>query len=289
MSKASILISSYNRLPLLRRTLYAIATRGPSGRFEVVLADDGSTDDILSELRLYNSVFPWKFVKVNAAKFEEATGLKKFLNNPAWTNNVAFRHADPSSEFIFTQGNEVIAVADCYDRLLADYRALGTEFGMVMSTTYDVPQAQLDRLDTYGDNLTARLVKECERWPLQSKAYRSDVTNYVSLTSRQLWHDIGGYDERYFGGISSDDSDFVRRARCLFYCKTVVSDAVSLHQYHQGKTTYYDPPTSVISRERWDEGVAINHKIYHAWDGNAHNPQPWPWGEYGVEEVIANK
>lgn len=55
--RASVLISSHDRAPLLLRTLHAIAERGPSVPFEVVLADDGSTDDIEGLLRQYASAF----------------------------------------------------------------------------------------------------------------------------------------------------------------------------------------------------------------------------------------
>lgn len=240
---------------------------------------------MLGELKLYSSAFPWKFIRFDRAAFEKATGLKKFLNNPCVTNNIGFRHS--SGDFIFQQGNEVIPWVECYDWLLATPRP--AEHRMVMSTTYDVPKQYLDLLDGYGTNLTQPIIDECQRWPLQSRAYRSDVTNYISVATRKTWEALRGYDERYYGGISAEDSDFVRRARCLpGFAQEVSSEAVSLHQYHGGKTTYYDPPPSLISRERWQEGVAINHAIFHNWDGTARNPMKWGVGELGVGEIITS-
>jgi hypothetical protein len=161
-------------------------------------------------------------------------------------------------------------------------------YSMVMSTTFDMPKQAIESIDQYGTNLSQRIVSSLEQWPLQSREYRSDVTNYISLSTKSLWNALSGYDERYYGGISAEDSDFVRRARCLPGFKQVISDAVSLHQYHKGKTRYYNPPPSVITQPRWDEGVAINHAIYHAWDGTYANPQKWPWGQLGSGEVITN-
>jgi predicted glycosyltransferase involved in capsule biosynthesis len=160
---------------------------------------------------------------------------------------------------------------------------------MVMSTTYDVPRQELDKLDRYGTNLNDAFVRACHEWPLQSKAYRSDVTNYISLVPRQLWETLGGYDERYYAGISAEDSDFVRRARKLPEFKQVISEGVSLHQSHNGKTCYYNPPPSVITQARWDELVAMNHAVYRLWDEKSFkNQQKWPWGTLGIGEVITN-
>lgn len=292
--KASILISSHNRLPLLRRALWAIATRPPTVPFEVVLCDDGSEDNILGLLRdEFPASFPWKFIRVNTQAFEKETGVKRFFNNPAWTNNVAFRHS--RGEYVYLMGNEIIAWDKAFSTLMNHAPIVHTmKAGSVLkpwlmfSTTYDLDQKWLDRLDSYGSNLTQTIVDACALRPLHSEHYRSDVTNYLSLCPRSLWERIGGYDERYLGGISSDDSDFVRRARAYGAKTHIVPTAISLHQYHQGKTTYYDPPPSVITPERWKQGVENNHAIYHAWDGTYHNPQGWVWGNVGVLEVVDN-
>lgn len=282
---ASIIISSYNRVALLRRTLWSIAMRPPACSFEVVLADEGSTEDVLGELKRYSSKFAWKFVRVNHEEFTAKTGIARFHNNPSVTNNIAAMVSDGS--LLFQQGNEVIAWDDLYARLISEAPQDTPNF-MVMSTTYDVPRDILDLLDSYGSNLLPAYVEHCKQWPLQSRDYRSDVTNYVTLVSRALWEKLRGYNEQYFGGISSEDSDFVRRARALKDFRQVISDGISLHQSHNGKTRYYDPSPSVITKARWDEGVEKNHAIYGDWDGTHENPQPWPMAAYGAGEVITN-
>lgn len=280
----SILISSFNRRDLFRRTLASIEANCPKP-FEVVVADEGSTEDVLGELRQYNSSFPWKFITVDPEEFTKVTGLKKFHNNPCLTNNVAFRHCE--GEYIFTQGNEIIATEHCYQQMLDEAKELGDHY-IVFSTTYDVPRSYLHQLGSY--ELPAKKdIPQFYSQPLQSIHYRSDVTNYISLASRKLWKRIGGYDERYFGGISAEDSDFVRRARAVPGCQTKVSEAVSLHQNHGGKTRYQNPDPKVIQTARFNEGCKINRPIFDDWDGKPENPQSWPIGEFGVVNVITNK
>jgi GT2 family glycosyltransferase len=279
----SILISTHDRLPLWRRTLWFIARFPPPLPYELVVVDDNSEEDVLGELKKYSSVIPWKFARFDQEKYERATNQKKFFNNPAATTNLAFTLSE--GNLIIQQGQEVIATSGCYASLVDEAPRSG--FYLCFSQTFDVPKQILGLLNDDGSNMTWAVAAACERWPLQTEAYRSDVTNYVSLTPRSLWEEIGGYDERYYQGISAEDSDFVRRARATGRCPTVISRGVSLHQSHGGRTAYYWPEPGVITRERFDEGCRINRAVYDSWDGSHANPQAWPLG-LGLGEFLTN-
>lgn len=282
----SILISSYNRLKLFKRTLFSIVKNKPLFPFELVIADDGSTQDILSELHQFDKLLRWKFIKVDTEEFTKRTGLVKFHNNPALTNNIAFKHSE--GEYIFTMGNEVIAYANAFNQMLDTVSTLKHNNYLILSKTYDVPQEVLNELDEYGSNLTEPMVWYCRKWPLADQDYKSDVTNYLSLTSRQVWLDIKGYDERYCGGIACEDSDWVRRFRTLPNAEIIRCNSISLHQFHGGRTRYYSPVERGMNETKWDEGLQKNRKIYHEWNGQTKNPQAWEYGLYGVKEVITN-
>jgi glycosyltransferase involved in cell wall biosynthesis len=285
--QVSILISSYNRLSLIKRTIFGIAARPPSVPFEVVIADESSDENILGLVQNFSKQIPYTFVRVDRHDFERQTGLKKFSNNPCHTHNVAFKHC--RGEHIFLQGNEVIPWFGCYNRMLAT-RPKDNDNYIIFSHTFDLPQQHLDQLTEYGGNIDSETVKSCRSWVMQGPSYKNCVTCYLSLTSRKVWEAIGGFDERYYAGIGCEDVDFWRRASALpGYYQEYLEDAISLHQYHGGVSHFYRPKPEVISEERLAEGARINRTHYDRWDGQAKNGQSWPCGVYGVREIHSNQ
>jgi glycosyltransferase involved in cell wall biosynthesis len=286
--EVSIVISTFNRLPLWRRTLWGIAKRPPSVPFEVIVVDDNSTEPVLEELHKYSSRFPWTTAKLDMEAFERATGVKKFFNNPSLSFNAGVRLARGS--LIFQQGNEVIPWDSVYDGMLAEKP--NTDDFVLFSTTLDMPPEILNWLDVYGDNLSPDWVHYCRRWPLASPHFHTDVTNYVSLCSRSLFEKLGGYDERYVGGIGKEDTDFIRRCR-----KTPGwtdeqnmrrTTHISLHQSHGGRTCYYLPKPEVITQQRWAEGEVLSKVVWDSWDGGYKAGHTWDWGTIGVKDVCRN-
>ncbi|MES4785719.1 MAG: glycosyl transferase, partial [Nitrospiraceae bacterium] len=54
----SVVIPTYNRRSILRKTLLAFASQTiPSEQFEVIVVDDGSSDDTVAMLRRFNAPF----------------------------------------------------------------------------------------------------------------------------------------------------------------------------------------------------------------------------------------
>lgn len=286
----SILISSYKRLEFLKRVLFSIAVHGPSQPYEVIIADETSdqSEAILEQLHLYDARFQWKFVSCSQEKYEEEGGPKKFFNNPSWTNNVAFRYS--SGSLIFLQGNDCVAWNRPYDKMIEDFG--NGQNSLVFSTTYNMPDNVQLASGPEGANLTQGMVDYCKEWPLQSIDLQTLVTNYISLTHKKVWVRLGGYDENYVKGIACEDSDFVQRFRALPQFpsdekpQVIFSNAISLHCDHGGKTMYNEAKPSIITTEKWDEGLNINREYYHSWDGTYGNRQTWPLGTYGITGVI---
>ncbi|MBO8142148.1 MAG: glycosyltransferase family 2 protein, partial [Firmicutes bacterium] len=62
--KASVVIPAYNRRELLRRTLLSLANQTfPADQFEVVVADDGSTDGTREMVSTLDVPYPLRYVR----------------------------------------------------------------------------------------------------------------------------------------------------------------------------------------------------------------------------------
>lgn len=132
----SIIIPTRNQVELFKRTIHSVATRPPSGNFEVIVVDANSTEDILGTLQLYGARFPYKFIRVDEWKNLELVGAD---------------HAQ--SDKFFIQQSDVMAWGKVYDELLSG--ACGT------STTFQIPLHILQLLDQYGSNFFERYLPEC--------------------------------------------------------------------------------------------------------------------------------
>lgn len=288
MVDVSIIISSYKRHSLFKRTLRSIVNNPPSLPWELVIVDETSSESdlLLQELSQY-STLRYKFISFNSDLFTEKTTLKKFFNNPSVTNNIGWKNS--SGKYLFLQGNEVITMPNTYDMMIKDWQDSNAPYGIVFSETYDIPNSIIDRIGEYGENFKGPLLSFCHCWPLQKvEEYESLVTNYLSLTNKATWNLINGYEEIFTQGIACEDSMFVYRVRNCPNSQVIFSKARTYHQFHGGKTKYYTPLESIISGKKWDEGLSINRKYYYEQIKikSYKNPQTWEPGEYGITNII---
>jgi hypothetical protein len=270
--QCSIVVSApASRLNLFRRTLYSIAVNPPSIPFELVCVDD-TTDDskyqaVKQEFHQYKDIFHTTHIRVNNDLFHAETGLRHYCNSSVISANLGVAYANSTT--IFLQGNEVLALGRIYDNMLAKV-PLHNNY-LILSTTIDLPQSILDKLDIYGTNLDREHIEPYLNRTLASTIYHSDVNNYCSAFSRQIWNMVGGLNVRFCEGIGCEDSCIVRRFRKItdFQLIRCGYDCLSAHQSHGGVTKF--GPQTTYDDSFWNEGIRRNRSIYDSWDGSIHS------------------
>ena len=107
--KCSICMATFNHAPLLRKTLRSIFAQRVPFAFEVIVANDGSTDETAEVLD--------DFPKVRAIHLP----AKSAYVNPARARNAAYRQA--RGEVLICQSDDVLHVSeDTIERLCHDLR-----------------------------------------------------------------------------------------------------------------------------------------------------------------------
>lgn len=284
MFDISIIVSSYKRLNLFKRTLYSLDINTPNCSFELVVADELSdeSDLIVKELEKYK--WPWKVIQCEYEAFEKLTGIKK-TGNPSWTNNVAWKNS--SGKIIATLGNDILIVGDAINHLI-DYVTPddGIDY-IVYSSTYDLTKEITESIGEYGEKFTERQLYSRLGYPSNSNELKTGVTNYLSISPRQTWDKLDGYCEFYMRGLAAEDSSFTKRVGLIPNSLIKIKDwALTFHQYHGGISQYYDDRKD---KESWEALANINRAYYHSeMDDQIKNPQTWPVGFCENFKIISN-
>jgi hypothetical protein len=177
--EASILISSFNRSNLLRRTLLLYRNPWPGRSFRSRGCRRRLDRGHRRAAPKFLVPLPLEARTRRHRQFEQATGLKKFHNNPSWTNNVAFparrrRPHLPDGERGHRLG-ELLSTGCCTER--ACRKSVLASLLDDLRRARGIPGAPR----RHGCTISRQwLSNNCKKWPLQSDDYRSDVTNYLS-------------------------------------------------------------------------------------------------------------
>ena len=211
--KASICLSTFNKARPLERTLASIFVQTPPFECEVIVCDDGSTDDTRSVCR----DFPVEYHYLDRPGY----------CNPAAARNVAYRAA--RGEVIICQSDDVIhTLPDTIERLVGDLRT----GRFLIATVVNVDEAGRPFSDPHGKGWGDALVRYTgpdNKRPLffLGSLYRHDL------------YSIGGYDEEFIHP-GYDDDWF---AACLVNGRGLwaeySADIIGHHQHHP-HTEQYD-------------------------------------------------
>ncbi len=220
--QTSIIILTHNLWDQTELCLNSIARHTPEPH-EIIVVDNGSSDETLARLRELLKIQPDIHVIANATNRGFAAG-----NN----QGIALAHG----EYVLLLNNDTVVTEGWLDRMLDVFKRY-PKTGIVGPMSNYVGGSQLVTDVDYKNleelnNFAARWTKE--HTGQNFLTYR--VVGFCLLTRREVIDTIGGLDEQ-FGSGNFEDDDFCIRAALSGYEARVAQD-VFIH--HTGSQTFRD-------------------------------------------------
>lgn len=206
-----VVITYYNRLAQLRRTLATIKSRVP---FQLLVVDDASDPPLILD----------ESVRVLRVHPEQ----KHWINNePPYNMGVAYA-LSRGAQTLVTQ------VAECYH--------VGDVIAHAVSTVTDGNYISYSCLSLDAQTphhslvdpgvLQRRAGRECMGW-YNHPVYRPAALDFCAALTRKTALQLNGYDERFSGGIGRSDRHLVERVRLLDKKILIPTDPFVVHQHHE--------------------------------------------------------
>lgn len=212
----SFVVPLYNRLDLTQPMLASLRATLPRDlAHEIILVDDGSTDGTRDWLATLTS--PYRVV------------LQEANQGYAAANNHGAGLA--TGELLALLNNDLVLTSRWFEPLLAAHRRLGGRAGVIGNVQLD---ARTGRPDHSGMLINLQAKPEHDRrlpprWWRRVRPVRQvpAVTGACALITRDLWRQLGGFDEGFLNG--GEDIDLCLRARSLGRINAVAWRSVVLH------------------------------------------------------------
>ncbi|MBD0254140.1 MAG: glycosyltransferase [Cytophagales bacterium] len=235
----SVIIPTYNRCTLLDYTLDSLLKQNiDKQRFEVVIGDDGSTDDTRAVVRKYEGLMNVKYV------FQEDEGYR-----PASARNKAIRASE--GRICLFVDSSVMLDPDCiashidfHDSSSAAKVALGYVYGfdhneesedllkkLVVPSDARLSVERLSEHPVFHDVREAHYVKYKDELETLPAPWFYFWTCHLSVTAKELFL-AGLFDEKYDGRWGVEDNDLGYRLHQNGVQICLLREAVSIHYPH---------------------------------------------------------
>jgi GT2 family glycosyltransferase len=181
--------------------------------YELIIVDDASTIPLVCD----------------EAKIIRIEPDEKWYHNPCVPYNRAFKEA--KGGIIIIQNPECYHVGDilAYARDRAR-KGLYLSFACYALSLYDTAAFRNGRWPVIHDRVFGRLGNN--GW-YNHRQHRPVGFHFCSAIMKEDLDAIGGFDERYAGGIGYDDDDLVKRIRKHGMRIDIVENPYVLHQFHE--------------------------------------------------------
>jgi len=233
----SVIVPTYNRFQHLQYTLTSLASQSfePSN-FEVIIADDGSSDNTFSLIKTFENTLNIKYVYQADEGFRSGSA-----------RNLGIRVADGKICLFLDSG--VIVKSDCLQQHLDFHQSQADEvaiIGYVYGYSAKSEADFLTTIDPYdADGSIAKLVEMGKVRDIRENIYQKyndkleDLTvpwtlfwsGHISVRKQSLF-DVGFFDENYNGKWGCEDNDLGYRLHQTNKKIVLCRKAVALHLPH---------------------------------------------------------
>ncbi|MDQ7822214.1 MAG: glycosyltransferase [Candidatus Eremiobacteraeota bacterium] len=246
---ASVVLCTYNRAHLLKRSLKCYA-RQTEKRFELIILDDGSSDDTEALVKSFSGQLKISYVKLDDKKPGEWRDAGAIVNRGIMKSR---------GEFVYIAHPEVMICFDCIEKANRTLRAHPDHY--FNSRTYYLTfsmQEKIDSVDWENDFYAIRNIEGFydNKEPLYKEEYLGMVINPYSTPSfaetcdeweswifggmlRTKWKEFGGLNESDHWGTV--DFDFIQRRRLLNWVTNSPKDIFVIHQNHDKAEGQFQP------------------------------------------------
>ncbi|GLK84725.1 glycosyltransferase [Ancylobacter defluvii] len=248
----SIIVPAYNKWELTRPCLSSvlIAGRATGIRYEVILADDGSTDETVDAATL--------FPGLRVAKGERNQGF--LLNCKTAAARASGRH-------LLFLNNDTVVLPGWLEPLLSEMDADPRIAIAGSKLIYPDGAIQETGAVLYSDGSAGNIGRGRERQtPLYSLSREVDYATGASMLVRgSFWRELGGFDERYVPAYC-EDSDLAMTARAKGHRVVCVAPSQVIHFEHGSYAAESTAqPKQLAQRhgamlvEKWHDTFLIDH------------------------------
>ncbi len=255
----SFVMAVLNRSRLLKNTLEGYRRHSPYPGVELVVADYGSTDNLLGVLNNAKGIFGRiRCLILDISK--SVIPINPKFNNPAVALNVAIRAAQAS--FIIMSPPECYPLADNIRKARA-FMNNGVRKAVLVGKAMGMPKAASGFMENDGwlpadeKQVYQRIEKQkMPVWSSKQEGVLRPIPFFLAFR-KEDHNTINGFDEEYVRGYGGEDRDYVLRLK-LAGAQLVWDDCCGvLHQWHpkiQSGAHGTDP-----GRPNWKrDGVKVN-------------------------------
>ncbi len=215
----SIIILTWNQLQYTNACLASIARHTPEP-YEIIVVDNGSTDGSVAWLRQ-------QAAGDGRIRLIENTGNRGFAAGCNQGLSVA------RGEYLLLLNNDVVVTPEWLPGLLACHAA-DPQAGLVGPLTNNASGIQGMGPQEYGPAGLDRFARQFRQRHRHRRVPSRRLVGFCMLFSRQLYHEIGGLDER-FGTGNFEDDDLCLRSAVAGYRNLVAAD---VYIHHHGGASF---------------------------------------------------